>query len=222
MNTRNKLDGGLRRQQLDLEALTLAHRQKHEAERIEREQRARKADELLSQCSRWIYALALRWYRLLPAIYDRDDLAQEFILAFCRVAYRYDPTRSALTTYVTTICLSKLREIKNSFAFQCRAGQTQTVSLYSTSLINILSSEADDPIRKIIAGEERATRFRMMQNRLDELKPLDRVIVELTTGIGDGHHYRQHEVAEVLGVSRARIGQRVQKAFEDLGVEDLL
>ncbi len=74
-------------------------------------------------------------------------------------------------------------------------------------LSDILGSDSDVVSKEMEENEER----RILRAAVEELKPRERVIIEMRYGLSDGNELTQKEVADALGISQSYISRLEKK-----------
>ena len=79
-------------------------------------------------------------------------------------------------------------------------------------LSDILGSDNDAVSREMEENEER----KILRNAVDELKPREKIIIEMRYGLTDGVELTQKEVADILGISQSYISRLEKKIMQRL------
>ena len=76
--------------------------------------------------------------------------------------------------------------------------------------MDILGTEPDEIENAVI----RRVTLERVQQVLTSLPPRERLVLEMRYGLTDGKQHPQHEVAQVLGISRSYVSRVEKKAIE--------
>ena len=153
-----------------------------------------------------------------------DDLISIGVIGLIKAVNSYKPhAGTALGTYAA-------RCIENEILMTLRASRKYRgdVSLQDSvgtdgegndiTYMDILGTDPDDLENAVI----RRVTLEKVHQVLSSLPPRERLVLELRYGITDGKQHPQHEVAEVLGISRSYVSRVEKKAISLLrdAIED--
>ncbi len=79
-------------------------------------------------------------------------------------------------------------------------------------LSDILGSDNDAVSKEMEENEER----KILRNAVEELKPREKIIIEMRYGLNDGVELTQKEVADILGISQSYISRLEKKIMQRL------
>ena len=149
--------------------------------------------------------------------YGPDDLISIGVIGLIKAVESYRPGGTSLGTYAA-------RCIANEILMTLRASRTRQgdVSLQDpigtdgegndVTWMDILGTEPDtvekDVIRRVTLEKVRAV--------LGSLPPRERLVLEMRYGITDGRQHPQHEIAELLGISRSYVSRVETRAVKML------
>ena len=144
-----------------------------------------------------------------------DDLISIGVIGLIKAVNSYKPhAGTALGTYAA-------RCIENEILMTLRASRKYRgdVSLQDSvgtdgegndiTYMDILGTDPDDLENAVI----RRVTLEKVHQVLSSLPPRERLVLELRYGITDGKQHPQHEVAEVLGISRSYVSRVEKKAI---------
>ena len=144
-----------------------------------------------------------------------DDLISIGVIGLIKAVNSYKPhAGTALGTYAA-------RCIENEILMTLRASRKYRgdVSLQDSvgtdgegndiTYMDILGTDPDDLENAVI----RRVTLEKVHQVLSALPPRERLVLELRYGITDGKQHPQHEVAEVLGISRSYVSRVEKKAI---------
>ncbi|MBQ2930237.1 MAG: RNA polymerase sporulation sigma factor SigK [Clostridia bacterium] len=147
--------------------------------------------------------------------YGADDLISIGVIGLIKAVNSYKPhAGTALGTYAA-------RCIENEILMTLRASRKYRgdVSLQDSvgtdgegndiTYMDILGTDPDDLENAVI----RRVTLEKVHQVLSALPPRERLVLELRYGITDGKQHPQHEVAEVLGISRSYVSRVEKKAI---------
>lgn len=147
--------------------------------------------------------------------YGADDLISIGVIGLIKAVNSYKPhAGTALGTYAA-------RCIENEILMTLRASRKYRgdVSLQDSvgtdgegndiTYMDILGTDPDDLENAVI----RRVTLEKVHQVLSSLPPRERLVLELRYGITDGKQHPQHEVAEVLGISRSYVSRVEKKAI---------
>ena len=147
--------------------------------------------------------------------YGADDLISIGVIGLIKAVNSYKPhAGTALGTYAA-------RCIENEILMTVRASRKYRgdVSLQDSvgtdgegndiTYMDILGTDPDDLENAVI----RQVTLEKVHQVLSSLPPRERLVLELRYGITDGKQHPQHEVAEVLGISRSYVSRVEKKAI---------
>jgi RNA polymerase sigma factor (sigma-70 family) len=151
-------------------------------------------DELIRHSLKLIWGEARKYF---------DEDTDEYFLVGCLAALKalshYDPDAGRLAPYLRVVCRRAMWNARRP------EEEAQLLEVYSTDDVEA------EPVDE--------TLLRLVHNRLAaaELDPTDASVVALYHGIGDGvAPHSQRGVAAELGISRARVQQRLARALTKL------
>lgn len=147
--------------------------------------------------------------------YGADDLISIGVIGLIKAVNSYKPhAGTALGTYAA-------RCIENEILMTLRASRKYRgdVSLQDSvgtdgegndiTYMDILGTDPDDLENAVI----RRVTLEKVHQVLSSLPPRERLVLELRYGITDGKQHPQHEVAQVLGISRSYVSRVEKKAI---------
>ena len=147
--------------------------------------------------------------------YGPDDLISIGVIGLIKAVNSFKPqSGTALGTYAA-------RCIENEILMTLRASRKYRgdVSLQDSvgadgegndiTYMDILGTDPDDLENAVI----RRVTLEKVHQVLSSLPPRERLVLELRYGITDGKQHPQHEVAEVLGISRSYVSRVEKKAI---------
>lgn len=150
---------------------------------------------------------------------DPDDLISIGTLGLIKAIRTFDPDKGTrLATYAA-------RCIENEILMHLRSTKRlrSEVSLYDPigvdregneiSLIDILPSDADEVPDQVGKKFEQ----RSLWEKLKDLAPKERQVLELRYGLTSGLRKTQREIARMLGISRSYVSRIEKKAVSKLG-----
>lgn len=156
---------------------------------------------------------------------DFDDLRQAALLGLMKAAERYDPERG--TTFSTVAFLWMRSTIGAEIAATRSTIRVPGYRPLSDGPgVGSLDADEERPLRSLLpsddedgpeVGADRALLRERVGAALGTLPERDRFVVEHRFGInGARHPHTLDEIAPMLGVSRARVGQIEARALERL------
>ena len=150
---------------------------------------------------------------------DSDDLISIGTLGLIKAIKTFDPRKGTrLATYAA-------RCIENEILMHLRSTRRSRseVSLYDPigidregneiSLIDVLPSEADEVPDQV----DRKFEERNVREKLKDLTPKERQVLEMRYGLRSGVRKTQREIARMLGISRSYVSRIEKKAVNRLG-----
>ncbi len=150
---------------------------------------------------------------------DSDDLISIGTLGLIKAIKTFDPRKGTrLATYAA-------RCIENEILMHLRSTRRSRseVSLYDPigvdregneiSLIDVLPSEADEVPDQV----DRKFEERNLREKLKDLTPKERQVLEMRYGLRSGVRKTQREIARMLGISRSYVSRIEKKAVNRLG-----
>lgn len=149
--------------------------------------------------------------------YGADDLISIGVIGLIKAVNTFRPASGALGTYAA-------RCIENEILMTLRASRKYRgdVSLQDSvgtdgegndiTYMDILGTDADEVDETVI----RRVTLARVQQVLSSLPARERLVLEMRYGLADGTQHPQHEVAEVLGISRSYVSRVEKKAIERL------
>lgn len=150
---------------------------------------------------------------------DFDDLRQAALLGLYKAAGKYDPERGA--PFSTVAAWYMFSELKAEIAVTRSTirmpgyrplSDGQSVGSLDADERPLLPSDDEDAPE---VGAERALLRERVGAALGELPERERFVLEHRFGInGDRYRHTLDEIAQMLGVSRARVGQIEKRALE--------
>ena len=149
---------------------------------------------------------------------DSDDLISIGTLGLIKAIKTFDPRKGTrLATYAA-------RCIENEILMHLRSTRRSRseVSLYDPigidregneiSLIDVLPSEADEVPDQV----DRKFEERNLREKLKDLTPKERQVLEMRYGLRSGVRKTQREIARMLGISRSYVSRIEKKAVNRL------
>jgi RNA polymerase sigma factor (sigma-70 family) len=147
-----------------------------------------------------VYDLAYRFWR--PGQLDFDSLVSEGMLGLLKAIRSYDASRGAFAPHLAVV----VRQTIAKGVRRCR-------------MLNQLPKAKDggeDPLAQVPAPEPKEDRGEEVALLLRLLPERERQVVELCYGINGEPERTYEEVGRVLGISRARVGQLLERILSRL------
>lgn len=136
---------------------------------------------------------------------DAEDAVQDIFLEVWRSADRYDPTQGSEATFVATIARRRLVDRLRRQSARPAAG----------SIEDLGSIPAHDSVDEVELREESARAREAMQ----QLRPEQRQVLELSLGHGRSHHEIAAAVGIPLGTVKSHARRGLIRLREMLGIE---
>ncbi|MBL8752144.1 MAG: sigma-70 family RNA polymerase sigma factor [Planctomycetes bacterium] len=158
-------------------------------------------NEFLRRHTALVHGLARR---VLRHPQDAEDAVQDIFLEIWRSAHRYDPTQGSETTFVTTIARRRLVDrIRRATARPAAQSLDDPTALPATDT-------------SMVEVRDEAARARAA---LEQLKPEQREVLELSLGQGQSHQEIAATVGIPLGTVKSHARRGLMRLREMLGIE---
>ncbi|ACL69343.1 RNA polymerase sporulation sigma factor SigK [Halothermothrix orenii] len=149
---------------------------------------------------------------------DNEDLISIGTIGLIKGINTYDETKKTkLATYaarcIENEILMHLRSVKklsNETLLQESIGSDKDGN--DITLMDVLDTREDSVINKV----EKSIDEEQLYNKLGELSPREKKVLELRYGLLDGKRLTQKEVASILGISRSYVSRIEKKAIQEL------
>ena len=149
---------------------------------------------------------------------DSDDLVSIGSIGLIKAIHSFKPESGKLTTYASRCIENEIlmhlranRKNKNTFSMSDGIGRDKEGN--ELELSELLGTDRDLVPREVEVKLESVKARRLINEILDDREA---AVIRLRYGIGDGNCRHQHEVAQILGISRSYVSRIEKKALQKL------